>query len=128
MKALVSLPYSQQLVTGSSCETIESTSCTETCFFNIQFYDILFMPRYFQVFRSRLFTKVYALLIFPTIHLGLIFVIILYEGTDYEGSHSVVFSILLLVSLSSKYLAPQLVLKCPDLCSSASLRDQVSHP
>jgi len=50
------------------------------------------------------------------------------KSTDYEGSHSVVFSILPLVSLSSKYLAPQLVLKCPDLCSSPSLRDQVSHP
>jgi len=48
------------------------------------------------------------------------------KSTDYEGSHSVVFSILLLVSLSSKYLGPQLVLKCPDLCS-ASLRDQVSN-
>jgi len=50
------------------------------------------------------------------------------KSTDYEGSQLVVFSVLLLVSLSSKYLAPQLVLKRPDLCSSAGLRDQVSHP
>jgi len=35
---------------------VESTSCTETCSFNIQFYNILFMLSYFQVFKSRFFS------------------------------------------------------------------------
>jgi hypothetical protein len=45
------------------------------------------------------------------------------KSTDYEGTHAIVVSLLLLVSRSSIYLPQQLVIKHPDVWSFLRVRD-----